>query len=265
MKREKKSDTVKMVGFVVAFVLGVTATLRAVSAGDASELAKALAEIRQEVESLSSEVESKRDDLRNQLRSLASQKQELELEREREEMRLRQLRATKAKRVEEMVDDSSRDELLEPVVMRSADIIERHIGAGLPFKTDERLEEIRKIKRKRKEGLLKSADAVARLWDRVEDELRLAQENGIYRQVITVGNEEMLVDVARVGMVMIFYRTKDGQVGKAEQTDGVWKWTPLYDPEDRKRVYVLFDSFKKQIRTGFFVLPRALPEKGGDR
>lgn len=252
-----------MVGLLAAAVLG-GAALQGVNAQDASDLARALAKIRQEVEVLSSDVEAKRDDLKNQLRSLASQKQELEIDREREEMRLRQLRAAKAKRIEEMVDDSSRDELLEPVVMRSADIIENHIESGLPFKTDERVEEIKKIKRKRKEGLLKSADSVARLWDRVEDELRLSGENGIYRQVITIGNEEMLVDVARIGMVMIFYKTKDGQVGKAEKKNEKWEWTPLYDPEDRKRVYVLFDSFKKQIRTGFFVLPRALPEKGGN-
>jgi hypothetical protein len=64
---------------------------------------------------------------------------------------------------------------------------------------------------------------------------------------------------------MIFNKTKDGQVGKAEKKNGRWFWTPLHDPEDRKRVFVLFDSFKKQIRTGFFVLPEALPPIEGGK
>ena len=71
--------------------------------------------------------------------------------------------------------------------------------------------------------------------------------------------------MARVGMVMIFYKTKDGRVGKAEWKNDRWVWTPLHDPDDRKRVFTLFDSFKKQIRTGFFELPRALSAPGGDR
>lgn len=263
-KLRKKFFIVAAVGLFVFMGLTVGA-MQTVGASDASELARSLAKIRQEVEALSSEVESKKDDLKNQLRSLAAQKQELEMEREREEMRLRQLRAAKAKQIEQVVDDTHRDELLEPVVMRSADLIESKINGALPFKTAERAAEIDKIRRKRKEGLLKSADAVARLWDRVEDELRLAGENGIYRQVIEVNGEEMLVDVARVGMVMIFYRTKNGYVGKAELENGKWRWTQLTDPEDRKQVFTLFDSFKKQIRTGFFVLPDALPEAGGER
>jgi hypothetical protein len=261
MKHTKRNKTVLTALAVLSLLVLATAPARTAGAGDASDLARSLAKIRQEVESLSSDVEAKRDDLKNQLRSLAAQKQELELEREREEMRLRQLRAAKAKRIEQVVDDTHRDALLEPVVMRSADIVEGDIRAGIPFKTEERAEEIEKIRRKRSEGLLKSADAVARLWDRVEDELRLAGENGIYRQVVTVNGEEMLVDVARIGMVMIFYKTKDGQVGKAVNKGGRWTWTPLTAPDDRKRVLALFDSFKKQIRTGFFVLPEALPPK----
>ena len=235
---------------------------RRTGAEDASELAKRLAEIRGEVEALSNEVGDRRETIKAELRFLATQKQELEMEREREEMRLKELQAAKAKRVAQVVDDTNRDELLEPVMMRSADMITASIAKGLPFKKEERIQEIENLKRKRREKLIHSADAVARLWDRVEDEFRLASENGIYRQVVVVNGEEMLVDVARVGMVMLYYKTKDGDVGRAEKQDEGWTFVAITDPEDKKRVLGLFDAFKKQIRTGFFVLPTQLPMQG---
>lgn len=265
MKNKNNRKSVKGLALLAAALIAVICAAYPAFADSLDELAKRLAEIRQEVEALSNDITAAREDAKAELRSLAAQKQELQMEREREEMRLKQLQAAKAKRVAEVVDDSNRDELLEPVVLRSADAVAAAISASLPFKKEERLLEIDKLKRKRTEGLIRSADAAARLWDRVEDELRLAGENGIYRQVVKVGSEEMLVDVARVGMVMLFYKTKDGDVGRAEKQGNAWRFVPLSDPEDKKRVLELFDSFKKQIRTGFFILPATLSEYGDKR
>ena len=237
----------------------LVSTGASVQAEDAEALAKALSKLRIETEALSQDVEGRRDEMKNRLRAVAAQKAELEMELAREEMRLKQLRMEKAERVAKTADDTNRDALLEPVVMRSIDILKTAAEGGLPFKVEERVDELEKLRRKKTEGLLTSADAVARLWDRVEDELRLAGENGIYRQTVTVDGEEMLVDVARIGMVMLFYKTKDGRVGKAVKENGAWNFEPLTSPEDKQRVELLFDSFKKQIRTGFFELPEALP------
>jgi len=227
-------------------------------AADPTKLAEELARLRTEVEELASDVESKKDELRGQIRSYATQKADLEMELGREEMRLKQLREAKTKRIERMTDDSQRNELLKPVVERSAEAVKARILSGLPFQREERAQAVNKIKRQNQDGLLRSADAVARLWDRVEDEFRLARENGIYRQVVNIGDEEMLVDVARIGMVMLFYKTKDGRVGKAIRQGDKWRFAGLPQKEDRDQIFTLFDSFKKQIRTGFFLLPGSL-------
>ncbi len=234
------------------------------SADDSTQFAARLAKLRREVEELSEQVENKKDELRGKLRSLAAQQSELEVERQREEMRLRQLREAKAKRIEQVDDDSKRDELFEPVVIRSADMLTAKIRTGLPFQPTERVADIEKIKKQRQDGLLKSADALTRLWDRVEDELRLSKENGLYRQVIEIDGAGMLVDVARIGMVMLFFKTKDGRVGHAYKKGDKWNYAFLVDREQQEQAIQLFDSFKKQIRAGFFLLPNGLVGPGGE-
>jgi hypothetical protein len=62
-------------------------------------------------------------------------------------------------------------------------------------------------------------------------------------------------------MVMLFFKTGDGRVGHAVREGSTWTARTLQDAEDRKRVLHLFDSFKKQIRTGYFEIPNALPER----
>lgn len=257
-----KNMTTRRILIGLAAILLPVVAVSSAGAEDAEALAAALSKIRIETEALSQDVDSRREEMKNRLRQVAAQKAELEMELAREEMRLKQLRVEKAERVSEAADDTNRNALLEPVVMRSIDILKSVVATALPFKREERLEELDKIRQQRMDGLLSSADATARLWDRVEDELRLAGENGIYRQTVTVDGKEMLVDVARIGMVMLFYKTKDGRVGKAVRQGDSWTYAAIKDLEDKKKVEFLFDAFKKQIRTGFFELPEALRAAG---
>ncbi len=239
-------------------VAGVTGA----NGADGSALAQKLAALRTKVEELAADVEAQKEDMRGQLRSYAAQKAELELELQREEMRLAQLRQAKARRVDKVDDDKERAEIIRPVVAESAQVINAEVREGLPFKTDERAKEIAKITKRLDEGLIKAEDAVARLWDRVEDEFRLSKENGVYRQVITLDGAQCLADVARVGMVMLFFETKDAKVGYARREGGSWRYVTVHDEDAKKNIARLFESFKKQIRAGLFVLPDALPEGG---
>ncbi|MFB6373638.1 MAG: DUF3450 family protein, partial [Bradymonadaceae bacterium] len=98
----------------------------------------------------------------------------------------------------------------------------------------------------------------SRLWQFVEDELRLSRENGMYSQVIELGGEEVLADVARVGMVSLYFKTEDGRVGVAERTDEGWRWQTIRKEKQKRRIEKLFESFKKNIRVGYFELPNGL-------
>jgi len=77
--------------------------------------------------------------------------------------------------------------------------------------------------------------------------------------VVRVAGEELLVDVARVGMTMLYFRTKDGRFGRAIKGAQGWSYRLFERPEQREQVALLFDALKKRIRVGFFELPNALP------
>lgn len=229
--------------------------------GDVAALAKRLAALRSDVEELSSQVENKKADIDARLRSVRSQKADLEMQIQREETRLKQLRQAVEKHRERIEAQKKTQKDLQPAVVAAIGDVRQTVAKSLPFKREQRLAELDKLDEQLDEGLVSPQKATSRLWQFVEDELRLARENGLYRQIVEVDGEEVLADVARVGMVAIYFKTEDGRVGMAKQTDEGWQWQKLDGEEDHKRVNNLFDAFKKNIRVGFFEVPNPLPAK----
>jgi len=218
-------------------------------------LAARLAEMRAEVETLSTRVEEVKQTQRADSRSLATQKADLQFQVQREEGRMVQLRAQAEKQRERVANASKGSEELLPALQTSTELVRARIKAGLPFKTSERLGELDAIEQKLKEGVLTPQRATVQLWALVEDELRLGRENGIYRQVIELQGEDVLVDVARLGMVAMYFRADDGRVGWAERKADQWVWVKEESATSKRQIELLFDAMSKQIRTGYFELP----------
>src|SRR5690606_26715334 len=99
---------------------------------------------------------------------------------------------------------------------------EAYVKSSLPFRRAERLSELNKLDEQYRAGLLSPPRALSRLWGFIEDEFRITRENGLFQQTVTVNGEEHLAEVVRLGMVMLFYKTNDGQVGKAVAQNGTW-------------------------------------------
>jgi len=255
--RRKVTPTPLVLAALVACILTLQGTA---TADSTAEMAAQIARLRTEVEELAAEVEAKKEDLRGQLRSYAAQKADVQMELQRAEMAIKQLREARSRRVAEIERDAEREVVLKPAVLAGIERIKQKVLAGLPFKRDERIADLDQLARQMDDGLLRPTDGVARLWDRIEDELRLARENGIYRQVIQLDGQELLVDVARLGMVAMYFKTKDGRVGRTVRSGGSWTYQTIATKQHKEQVLGLFDSFKKQIRVGFFVLPNPLPE-----
>ena len=97
--------------------------------------------------------------------------------------------------------------------------------------------------------------AAARLWAFVEDELRLSRENALDRQVIPLPEGEVLAEVARLGMVALYFRTDGGLTGAAVPRDGGYAWEVITDRDDQKAVAALFEKLRHGVRTGAFTLP----------
>ena len=101
--------------------------------------------------------------------------------------------------------------------------------------------------------------AAARVWAFAEDERRLSRENVLDRQVISLDGEEVLVDVARLGMVAMYWRAPDGRVGQSRRSESGWTQQRL-ESAQAEQVEVLFDSLANGIRSGVFELPGLLAE-----
>jgi hypothetical protein len=241
---------------VVLVLVGAWASaLAPAAARDAGALAVELARLRAETETLAAEVDALQEDARARQRALAAQKADLELELGRERLRLKHAEQRRAQLRARVVQVDERRRWLGPAVSRALVRLEEAVRAGLPFQVDERLKDLQALRRQAEEGTLSAPAALARAWGKVEDELRLGRENGLHRQIILLDGREFMADVARVGMALLFFSTRDGRVGRAERRADGWRFRVLPAPEDRRLVRGLVEAFKRRIRTGFFELP----------
>jgi hypothetical protein len=234
------------------------------AAADPDALARELAALRSEVEALSDRIERAKDDRRTRLRALETQRADVEMELQREKLRLKQLEDTVGK-VKARIGEASRAQsALKPAVLAAIDAVRGRVAAGLPYRVGERTGALTTLRGKVAADEMPPAQALARLWEHIEDELRLGRESALDRQVIALDDGERLVDVIKVGMVALYYRAGPGEYGRAVPTGaGTWTFERYAALADRERLDALFDSFDKRIRVGFFEVPNALAPQGG--
>lgn len=249
-------------GLVLGLLLALMAATSPAIADGVTVLAQRLTKLRGEVEAAAEKLNSKTAETNDVLRSLARQKADLELEVKREQTRLQKISAAIAKRRSESEAQRAKGDQLVPLFSEALGNARTYVQGTLPFRTKERLVALDKIEEQYKAGLLTPARALSRVWSFVEDEFRMTRESGLYQQTLAVDGQEILADVIRVGMVMMYFKSADDNVyGKATKRDGKWSFVVIDGTEDRKLVSKLFESFKKQIRVGYFELPDALGER----
>jgi hypothetical protein len=230
------------------------------SAADPEELAKRLSALRTDIEELSETLDLEREELRGELRALELRKTELEARIRQEEARVEELERAVERQREVLAADEVADEALTPVLLEALDTLEAAIGGGLPYRLDERRAELVQLRKQVEDRTLDPRRGLSRVWQFVEDELRLTRENTVDRQELTLPDGRRLVQVARLGMVGMFWRSDDGQYGMAVREDAGWGWQTLTDEVAIEQVDGLFEALRKQIRVGWHELPWILPE-----
>lgn len=232
---------------------------------DFASLADRLIEMRGDVDSLQSELNVRREEHKNRMAYLTAQLSDLQASRDREELRARQLEADLEELRSEVSAAGDTSETLAPLVLEHITRMQGQVRGGFPFKVTERMAALDEIANQLEGGVINAQRAVNRLWAFVEDEIRISRENAIYTQSIRLGGENVLVDVAKLGSTMMYFRTRDREYGRAVPTTSGWTFELLGSADDREQVAELFDSLRKQIRQGYFELPNALPEKQAAR
>ncbi len=242
------------------FALAVSSIASVARADDPAAYAHQLAELRTSVEDLSQTLDTERDALRTDLRASELRRTELETQIRQEELRVAELQRELDRQRAAVMADATAYETLAPTVIAGLDRLIAQVKSGLPYRLDERVAALTTVRDQVAGKLVDPRVAVGRVWQSIEDELRLGRENVLDRQVITVGGQEMFVQVARLGMVAMYFRTEDGKVGVVQRDGATWSNRVLDDPQDALRATGLFSSMDKQQRVGWFELPFALPE-----
>ncbi|MBN2444571.1 MAG: DUF3450 family protein, partial [Spirochaetales bacterium] len=218
-------------------------------------LAAKIAEKRSAVESLSSELTELKNHYNEELRSFTTQKADIEIQIKRNELRITQIERELESYREKLLSSESTLKNIKPVTARVLLQLRDYITASLPFQVPQRLSEIETLLRLLDDGNIDSGNILARVWNLVESEFRLTTESGLYRQVIEINGESMLAEVARLGMVLLFYKTFDARYGYAINTNNQWIFTNAQSTDEEHQLDFLFNSLRKNLREGYFVLP----------
>lgn len=230
-----------------------------VTASSLENLAKSLARIRGEVETLQTQLDLEKEKHASKMSALNSQLADLSVEERRQKMSIEKLQHSIEKMTESAKKTEQSGENLKPVLLAVLNDYKRHIQTGFPFKMEDRIKAIEDLENNIVNQLVDPNKAVNQAWSLIEDEVRLSKENGIYQQTIPLGGERILVDIAKLGTVFLFFQTRDNQSGMARRAaDGGWKFETVDNTGDAERIRNLFDSLRKQIRQGYFELPNPL-------
>lgn len=245
---------------IKSYVAGSLILSSVLFAGNDDTMAKELMKLRAEVEQLNTKIQDVRESTKATMRSLIMEKNDLEANIAREDLKIKQLEQEVAKLKKHIIEASKNSEGIKPIVLEAVNKLEKQIKSELPFKTEDRVQDVARIREEMQNGIITPQKALAQIWNSYADEIRLTKENGIFKQTIKLDNEEKLAEIARLGMVMLYFRTPDDRVGFADQDANGWYYKEIVSKEKKELIINLFDSMHKQIRTGFFTLPNAIAD-----
>jgi septal ring factor EnvC (AmiA/AmiB activator) len=224
----------------------------------ADNMVNSIMKLRADVEKLYSEIDSNREAFKSHMKSLAVQRADNDVSINRLEMELQSLNQEIASTELLLKDTSGTKESIQAMLLKALADLETKITTSVPFKVNERVADIQKLRTQLNEGTISEQKALALIWSSYDELLRTTQDIGIYKQQITLNSEVKLAKVAKVGSVMLYFMTPDEKVGYMEKKkEGTFE-PVVVDGDEAKQITVLFDSLQKQIRTGYFTLPNAL-------
>ena len=242
-----------MLSIAVVTLLGTT-TLFASS----ENMAESLMKIRADVEQLDASINDEKDTYKAGMNSLLRQKNDLESVVAREDLNIKQIERELDKVRKEIKEAGKNTEGLKPIVSKALTMMQDNIKASLPFKTEERVADLEKIREQLDNGLITGQKALALTWNAYGDAIRMSQENGLFKQTISIKGQDRLAEVARIGTLAMYFKLPDNTVGYASKDAKGWFYKEAISKKEQEQILALFDSFKKQIRSGYFTLPNAI-------
>ena len=222
------------------------------------KLSEKLVELRGQVSDMSNELQQLRDNHNIEMRGLLSQKNGADSAIKNENIVLANLREDLLNNKQLIMEVGADKETIRQALLIEVEKLENYIANGLPFKVTDRMKSLERYENNLNAGVLSSHKAANTLWSLVEDELKLARSNGIYRQSINIDGKEHLAHVVKLGMVMMYFRVGEESYGMFRKNGNQWVAEVRQDSKDVEQIEKLFSALEKQIHVGYFELPTAL-------
>lgn len=244
------------------WVLATSVTLLSTSLSAKDDMVQSIMKLRAEVESLYTQIDDTKDAYKSKMKSYMMQITDNEAQINRLETAVKLSEQNIEKTREEMKAYSAKGEDLAPLIHHAIELLISEIKAGIPFKVDERVAAVTKIKTDMAAGNITQEKALALLWANYDDSIRLTKEIGLFKQEIEIDGTVTLSKIAKIGSIMMFFATPDDKVGYVKKDKNQYSYIVSNDEEERSKIVHLFDALQKQIRTGYFTLPNTLLLRG---
>lgn len=246
------------------FSLALSATLLSSSlvAKNNDKLVHSIIELRGDVEHLYTNIKENKQRYNAQMKSLSMQitDTEAQINRKNTSIKLAENELNKIKT--QIEETSSGNSEIKPLVLNALALLEKSIQSGIPFMVESRVSDLHKIKSDLESGLITNEKALSLTWASYDDAIRVTKEIGIFKQKINIKGKSVLVKIAKLGSVALFFSAPSGEVGFVVKNADKYEYKNITNPEDVKKIVALFDALQKQIRTGYFELPNALVLQG---
>jgi hypothetical protein len=220
------------------------------------KMAKDLVEKRSMVDELSTDLDIKKAEIKALQSSSEAQKTDLQRLIKTEETRLGKFDQDIDKLEKELRTQQVPTNKIKPILMKALEELEKHVAAGIPFKKDARMAEVKNLKELIANGTLIPEKGLTKVWSMLESEFRLTRENGLYRQNVEKDGKIHLADIVKVGMKKMYFKVNENDLGEVVKKGNVYNYVYAKSKEDKDKLNSLFDDFQKKIRSGYFILPK---------
>jgi hypothetical protein len=216
-----------------------------ISSAGATPLPEQVSAARADVDTLAERLESQRLTVREELSGLRAERAELQRQVRLEQIRRDTLARLFAERTTRMDDEEGRLMALLSPIQRSITAAKTYVSATLPFKREERLRRLIKIEKDLAVTHPDLGRTLTRIWRFVEEEEAMAREIGLAQQVIELEGKRLLVDVARIGMGVMYFRLPSGELGWVRRITQGWRFELVEGEVSRSTIAGVFDAFEK--------------------
>lgn len=123
------------------------------------------------------------------------------------------------------------------------------VQSSLPFRKETRLKKISEIKSQIGKNM---QNDFGQLWDFTEKEIKLSQSLGFEILKISLQGTDQTAEVARIGMLKMYFRTTSKELGQVHKNNDNWDFVMIQNPDEKNEVNRIIDKFKNNERQNLF-------------